>query len=236
MIKNKPNFVTKKYDLQPEFYVDYFGRVTAVFKHPVNGRNLLLLINAHSFGYNIMLADKGSLVLQYQGEKSHHILSDEIQTLNAAMKKVKKLIDNPKYGDTFEDPALPIDRINAPKWPNKVLADREAEAYRQKCKYFKPKTPFILTEDDKETLLTYGYIESDLPKIEKCANKSVYLLDYNTAIPLEKVLELLDREEFLAGIGRSCFHFSTSKRTKDGLHKIFFESGHNSPYRKNNGL
>lgn len=232
MIKNKPNFVTKKYDLQPEFYVNYFNCVTAVFKHPVNGRNLLLTINAHTYGCKSLFEAEGNLEIQYQGEKSRHSLSKEIQTLNTAMEKVKNLLNKPKYGDTFEDPALHIDRINGPRWSNKVLSDRVAEAYRQKCKYFKPETPFVLTEDDRKTLLAYGYIENELTEIEKCANMSVYLLDDNTAIPLEKVLEILDREQYLSGIGRSCFHFSAARQTKDGLHEVSFESGPNSPYRK----
>lgn len=233
MIKNKPNFVPAKYELQPEFYMDYFGCIVAVFKHPVNGRNLLLEVNADRLSSNNVFERKGNLQLQYQGEKSRHFLSSEISTLQGAIRAVAKLLESPTYGDSFPDPAILVDKMDGARYGNTVLSERRAKAYKAKCKYFKPKTPFILTEDDKKLLLKCGETEEDIKLIEECANKSVFLLDDEEAITLEKALELTEREEFLSGIARSCFHWTSSRSTKDGKHVVYFESGQNSPFRKN---
>ena len=233
MIKNKPNFVPAKYELQPEFYMDYFGCIVAVFKHPVNGRNLLLEVNADRLSSNNVFERKGNLQIQYQGEKSRHLLGSEKSSLQEAMQEVSKFLDKPTYGDSFLDPAILVDKMDGPRYGNKVLSERWAKAYKAKCKYFKPKTPFVLTENDKKLLLKWGETKENLKWIEECANKTVYLLDDEKAITLERALELTEREEFLSGIARSCFHWISSRSTKDGKHVVIFESGRNSPFRKN---
>ena len=232
MIKNKPNFVPAKYELQPEFYMDYFGCIVAVFKHPVNGRNLLLEVNADRLSSNNVFERKGNLQLQYQGEKSRHFLSSEISTLQGAIRAVAKLLESPTYGDSFPDPAILVDKMDGTRYGNTVVSERRAKAYKAKCKYFKPKTPFVLTEDDKKLLRKWGETEENLKWIEECANKSVFLLDDEEAITLERALKLMDRKEFLSGISRSCFHWDSTRSTRDGKHTITFESGKHSPFRR----
>lgn len=233
MIKNKPNFVPAKYETQPEFYKNYFDCIVAVFKHPGNGRNLLLEVNAERMSADNVFERRGNLQLQYQGKNCRHLLGNEITSLQEAMQKVSRLLAKPTYGDSFSDPAIPVYDIDGPRYPNKVLIDRQEKLYDAKCKYFKPKTPFVLTEDDKKLLLKWGETKENLKWIEMCANKSVFLLDDEEAITLERALELTEREEFLSGIARSCFHWNSSRSTKDGKHVVCFESGRNSPFRKN---
>lgn len=244
MIKNKPNFVPAKYELQPEKYKQYFDQMAAVFRHPVNGRNLLLVVKARvRYGQDPFDA-KGNLEIQYQGEKSRHSLTlEEFTSLESAMKKVKAILDNPHYGDEYDDKPELVRKMNGSFYVNGVLAEKQAKAYKAKCKYFKPVTPFVLTDKDKETLRRWGERKEDIKSIEVCANESVYLIykiedgtgkysENIESITLEKTLELLSREVFLSGIARSCFHLSCVRETEDGKYGVIFESGTNSPYRK----
>jgi len=228
MIKNRPNFIPARYETQPEFYKNYFNEIVAVFKHPTNGRNLMLAVTTRGLNNK-----EGNLQLQYQGKILRHILGQEHFTIKSAMEVVDSMLSKPHYGDSFKDPAVLVNDIDGPRYSNAVLAARLNKAYKAKCKYFKPKTPFILTEEDKTLLMNWGEREEDLKYIETCANQSVYLLDYETAITLEEALELLGREQFLSGIQRSTFHFTSVRETLDGKHEIHFESGTSSPYRKN---
>lgn len=81
-----------------------------------------------------------------------------------------------------------------------------------------------LTSKDKEILIGFGYEEKDLDQIEMAtlSKYTSYKLD-NKKISLKTVLELLDREAYLSGIGRSAFHWSSARETKDGR-VIYFDS------------
>lgn len=72
-----------------------------------------------------------------------------------------------------------------------------------------------LTEEDKELLTKWGFSEDDFNQIEKATNKTEYELNGNK-IPLTEVLQILDRETYLSGISRSAFHWTCSRKGKNG--------------------
>ena len=234
MIKNKLNFVPTSSELQPKFYKEYFGDVTAVFRHP-GGRNILLRIDAdHTEKMDgPFKASSGNLYLEYQGKECRHGISCfPFTTLKAALAAVSKLMENPGYGEKYTDKPVPVSEMHGAMYSNRILAEREAKAWKKICKYIKPRTPFALTDEDKETLKRYGHDPRDFKQIEQCANESVYVLDYKESVPIEKALELLGRETFLSGISRSAFHWTAARETPDGKHSVHFESGTSSPFRK----
>lgn len=234
MIKNKLNFVPAGMDPQPEFYREYFGCVTAVFRHP-NGRNILLRIDAK---YSCDKTEghfydtSGNLVFEYQGKNCRHTLAPQYQTLKDAFFFLKKLIQKPDYGEDYKDKPEPVDEMDGIRYFNRILVEKEEKRLKAICKYFVPETPFTLTDDDKKTLLESGYEKSDFAQIELCANKSIYILDKKEAITMEKAIEILGRETFLSGISRSAFHWDSARETPDGEHSVFFESRPFSPFRK----
>ena len=233
MIKNKLNFVPASSEPQPDFYRDYFGCVAAVFLHP-NGRNIILRVDAKmtSERDGIFYDSSGNLSLEYQGRKCRHNISHTTYTsLREALTAVSKLMSKADYGDGYKDEPIPVKEWGCHRYANKVLAEKQKKEWKAICRYFKPRTPFALTEKDRDNLLNWGYAPSDLAQIEECANKSVYVLDMKESIPLEKVLELLDRDTFLSGISRSAFHWTSTRETPDGTHSVFFESGPDSPFR-----
>ena len=234
MITNKPNFIPSGYALQPEFYRDYFSRVTAVFRHP-NGANILVEVDANIWTNNNPFERRGDLVVEYQGSKSRHILSIRpLKTIKEAIQAVETLIKNPRYGESFKDKPVSVEEVQGggPCWPNDVLVKRQIAEHRKKCRYIKPHEPFSLTEEDKAALGGMGYSQEDFAQIEQCANQSVYLIDDKESIPLEDVLEMLGRQTFLSGIARSAFHWTCLRESPDGNHSVFFESGKMSPFRK----
>lgn len=86
-----------------------------------------------------------------------------------------------------------------------------------------------LTNTDKEYLKHIGYNISDFEQIEKATRKTIYTLcnGYNgdeTIINTEKAIELLGREEYLSGISRSAFHWSSVRETKTEGMSVYFDS------------
>ncbi len=81
-----------------------------------------------------------------------------------------------------------------------------------------------LTNKDKDILREFGYEDKDFKQIEMATlkNHTVYELD-NKKIQLEKVLEIMDRKEYLSGIARSAFHFSSVRFTLDEK-EVYFDS------------
>lgn len=79
-----------------------------------------------------------------------------------------------------------------------------------------------LTPEDKAMLLDMGHLESDFGQIEKATYKTTY--EYRGGqIGQKRVLELLGRRSYLAGIGRSAFHFSAVQLTPQN-EPIYFDS------------
>ena len=82
-----------------------------------------------------------------------------------------------------------------------------------------------LSPEDREDLMSMGHPESDLPQIEEAVNRSSYTLyrgDRCERITAAKAMETLGRHKFLAGIGRSAFHY-TSCQENDGA-SVQFDS------------
>jgi len=80
----------------------------------------------------------------------------------------------------------------------------------------------FLTEQDKEILLNQGYLDKDMDQIDR----AVALTDFEIEgepIDLISLLKVMDRKEFISGMGRSAFHESAVRDTKDGRN-VYFDS------------
>ena len=79
-----------------------------------------------------------------------------------------------------------------------------------------------LTKADKEYLLKIGYTIEDLASIEEIS-KFTICKDDNTGKRVSKKLvrEKVGNEDFLATLGRSCFHWSSATNDE----KFSFNSG-----------
>lgn len=79
-----------------------------------------------------------------------------------------------------------------------------------------------LTDKDKEYLLSIGHPEEDLSQIEEAmsAKKTTYTLTVpgqeEQPIAREKAIQILGRETFLSGLGRSAFHSTALRNIGDG--------------------
>lgn len=79
-----------------------------------------------------------------------------------------------------------------------------------------------LTQTDKALLLDMGHPESDFGQIEEATRRTDY--EYcGRQISREEAISLLGRRSYLAGIGRSAFHYSADQVTPDGKH-VYFDS------------
>ena len=72
-----------------------------------------------------------------------------------------------------------------------------------------------LVKTDKELLTVWGYNDEDMEQIERATRKTVYELN-NEKISIAMALEILGRREFLSGISRSAFHWSSSREGEGG--------------------
>jgi len=82
-----------------------------------------------------------------------------------------------------------------------------------------------LKKEDKKILKNLGVEEEDFNQIERAIKKTVYELkdkDGTREIAQEEALKILGREEFLSGISRSAFHWSSVR--KNGGKTIYFDS------------
>lgn len=79
-----------------------------------------------------------------------------------------------------------------------------------------------LTNRDKELLIKRGYNDKDMAQIEEATRKTVYEMD-DKKISTKKALEVLGREEYLSGISRSAFHWSSARSNENG-ETVYFDS------------
>lgn len=85
-----------------------------------------------------------------------------------------------------------------------------------------------LTQNDKAILKSFGCPDGDMRQIGEALTKTRYSL-YTKATGKEKTIsrttarELLGDEQFLSGLGRSAFHWSSS-RSVDETTSVFFDS------------
>lgn len=78
-----------------------------------------------------------------------------------------------------------------------------------------------LTKMDRELLIKWGYREEDLNQIEEATTKTVYEMN-GKKISQKKALEVLGREEYLSGISRSAFHWSSARNNNGDT--VYFDS------------
>lgn len=87
-----------------------------------------------------------------------------------------------------------------------------------------------LTNKDKKYLLSIGYAESDFKQIENIAKYTKYEMfskedeSIVTTITQKKTIELLGRNTFLSGLGRTAFHQSAVRYNNEGTIYVVFDS------------
>lgn len=80
-----------------------------------------------------------------------------------------------------------------------------------------------LSESDKSYFKKCGYLDQDIPQIEKAIEVMQYEDENDKKVSRKYVLDNMDRETWLSGIGRAAFHWSAARETKDGK-TIFFDA------------
>lgn len=74
-----------------------------------------------------------------------------------------------------------------------------------------------LTKQDKKMLLNWGHAEQDFPWIQKAANSGCrYKNEKGEQLTTEQVIKILGREEWLSGLARAAYHW-TSERVHNGI-------------------
>ena len=220
-IRNKAGFVPKSERHQPLFYVELFGHVTAVYKHPHTGATIYLEVDAHTWNYDNIFDASGDLEVQYQAE--NRILLSRHKTLKEALEKIGKILDNETFGDKLKyKPVHRPENDFGPRWPNQNLIETPRK-FRRKGNGKR----FHLTETHKTILKEYGATEEDFPQIEEGANRGTFVLDETLpearAINAWEALELLGEETFLSGLDRSTGHLTCSRYTPDDKHEVSFD-------------
>lgn len=220
-IKNKPGFVPKTFKYQPDYYIELFGRICAVFTHQASHVTLYIEIDADVWNHKHFMDASGDPIVEYQGEHNRMRLRRHA-TLRAALEHMEKILSNPEWGKTLEE--KPVFSKHSIWYPNENL-------------WTKPKTfhrkgngkRFTLNYNDRRILEALGYPENDFDQIERAANKSTYTYqDENGepqyAVNVHEAVELLGRETFLSGIARSAFHCTTSRVNPDTGQRVGFDS------------
>ena len=93
-----------------------------------------------------------------------------------------------------------------------------------------------LTNKDKKYLLSIGYTENDFEQIGNIAKHTKYEMftkedeSIVTTITQKKAIELLGRNTFLSGLGRTAFHRSAVRYNDEGTIYVVFDG---SKYFKN---
>ena len=90
----------------------------------------------------------------------------------------------------------------------------------------------ILTKEDKKLLKSWGFKTGDFKQIEvvsTCCLYSIFTegMKKDKLICAEEALEALGRKDFLSGLCRSAFHWSSTRITEDGKTSVSFDA---SPY------
>lgn len=88
-----------------------------------------------------------------------------------------------------------------------------------------------LEKRQKEKLLEWGYKEEDIVQIEEALTKTTFTMHFNKLdgmkdkkITQYEAMWHLTPEDFLSGLGRSAFHFTSSRTSKEGDFTIHFDS------------
>lgn len=93
-----------------------------------------------------------------------------------------------------------------------------------------------LTEDEKKTLLEYGYLDKDMWQIEeasKFCKLTTYKLNSDRPIKLtrkEAIVLLGSRELFIDGLARASFHYTSARTIPNTKYHVHFNCS--SMFRK----
>ena len=220
-IKNKPGFVPRSFPFQPDYYTELFGRICAVFTHPVKKCTLYIEVDADVWNHhdNPMNAT-GDLIVQYQSDCRYTLGSHK--TLKGALQQMEVILRNERFGKDFEhapEHTEHSDRyVNPNLWREKKRLCRKGNGKK-----------FVLTEEDRKELLSFGYKEEDFPQIEEAANRSTFTVldkDGNNirVINVWETIEALGRKTFLCGISRSALHWTSARENPETGVEIYFDS------------
>ena len=210
-VKNKPFFIPKNFKYQPDFYTEFLGNVNAVFTHPIKKTTIYLEISANG-------KDSGDMVVLYQTKEfrwcfdyvKYHSLKDALKTLEAMM-------SNEDFGITLKREPVPAKtdqmlKFSKPKKIEKIIR-RKANG-----------THYVLTTEDKAILRSFGHPDNDFNQIEEAINRSTFTLDEKEVVNAYDAIYILGKYNFLSGISRSAFHWTSSRESSDGKHSIHFDS------------
>ena len=221
-IKNRPGFVPRSFPFQPYYYVDFFGRICAVFTHPSKGCTLYIQVDADTWNHRHDPREAtGGLFVQYQSDCRRPLGSHK--TLKDALTQMEVILRNEHFGESFEHPPVKTKHSSCYANPNLM---QEKKRLRRKGNGKK----FVLSEEDRKELLSYGlYTEKDLPQIEEAANRSTFTVLNKDGkdirvINVWETIEALGRETFLSGISRSAFHWTCARENPATGVNIFFDS------------
>lgn len=223
-IKNRPHFVPRSFKYRPDYYMDFFGRVAAVFTHPVKKVSVYLEVDADIWNHADPFDASGNLDIIYQtATHRRSLLVKPVPTLKEALIFLQDRLDDPHFGDRFKEPPVRRDETGGYRY----LPKEEA---RKRLRRKGNGSPFRLTEEDRAVLAGLGYPKGDLEQIEEAANRSTYTVidsDGNNlrAVNVWEAIDILGRETFLSGISRSAFHRTCCRSSEDGKTEIYFDSG-----------
>lgn len=216
-IRNKPGFIPKSARHQPDYYIELFHRICAVYTHPSTNATLYMEVDAERiWAYNHFMDAKGNLDIQYQSDCRYSI-GRKFKTLREAIEKMDEILDNPTFGENFDH--KPVHTVHHSRYANTNLL-RPTPKFRRKGNGKR----YQLTEEDKEILFELGYRNSDYEHIERAINLSTFVLDKKEPINAYQAIEILGKETFLSGIGRSSGHWTCDRSNKDGSHTVDFDS------------
>lgn len=86
-----------------------------------------------------------------------------------------------------------------------------------------------LTQEHKNILKSWGYPEEDFAQIEEATKKTDYTLYsensiYHKKIGIKEAINLLGIKDFLSGLSRSAFHWSSSRQVGNKDLYVSFDS------------
>jgi len=214
-IRNKPGFIPKAARHQPDYYIELFQRVCAVYTHPTTNATLYMEVDADVWAYDNFMDAKGDLDIQYQSDCRYSI-GRRYKTLREAIEKMDKILDNPTFGENFDH--KPVHTVHHHMYPNTNL-QQPTPKFRRKGNG----RPHRLTDADKAVLEGFGYSETDFGQIERAANRGTFVLNDETPVNAREALAILGQETFLSGLGRAAFHWTCSREAPGGNDTVDFD-------------
>ncbi len=218
-IRNKPGFIPKSARHQPDYYIELFQHICAVYTHPTTNATLYMEVDAERiWAYNNFMDAKGNLNIQYQSDCRYSI-GHSYKTLREAIEKMDKILDNPTFGENFNH--KPVHTVHHHRYAN-VNLQQPTPKFRRKGNGKR----FRLTESHKAILKESGTREQNFPWLEEGANRGTFVLDETLpearAINAWEALELLGERTFLSGLDRATDHWTCDRETPDGKHTVSF--------------